>query len=686
MLFEKQNRRFTIKDSKASLLFLTISFLYKPVIAQTSANTVYRTDTLKSQFLKEVTVNTSKHLQLLSPAPVQILKGEELERLNSISVADAIKHFSGVQLKDYGGIGGLKTINVRSMGTQHTAVFYDGVQLGNAQNGQVDLGRFSLENLEEIALYNGQKSEILQSAGSFASASSIFLKSKTPQFIEGKKLNTQFNLKAGSFGLINPSLLLQYKLSDNIAMHLNTSFSSANGKYKFRYTNGTYDTTAVRSNGDINSLRVETGLHGRFKNEGEWNVKLYAYDSERGLPGAVVSNKFDYSQRLWDKNLFVQSALTYHINKRYSILLNAKYADDYMRYLDPEITKDDGFLQNVYQEKEAYLSFANRYRLRSFWDIAFSMDYRYNTMNANLVNFPYPDRYSLLTAVATQFKFSQLDIQLNALNTWIKDEVETGAKPGKKQKITPALMFSWQPFQQIDFRLRSFYKSIFRLPTFNDLYFTQIGYRLLKPEYTEQYDVGFTFFKNYLESSLSGIEIQTDAYYNKVKNKIIAQPRNSSGLWSMRNLGMVDIRGLEVNIKTYWKLNSKLSLTNGLAYTYQKATDITDKNSKYYDNQIPYIPLHSGTCTIGIDYLKSGGINYSFIYTGERYNQEASIPANYVEPWYTHDFSAFYKMRLSNKELKLTAELNNLFNQYYDVVANFPMPGRNYRFTLSCKL
>lgn len=78
------------------------------------------------------------------------------------SVADAIRYFSGVQIKDYGGIGGLKTVNIRSMGTNHVGVFYDGIQLGNAQNGTIDLGRFSLDNMEAITLYNGQKSSIFQ--------------------------------------------------------------------------------------------------------------------------------------------------------------------------------------------------------------------------------------------------------------------------------------------------------------------------------------------------------------------------------------------------------------------------------------------------------------------------------------------------------------------------------------------
>ena len=100
------------------------------------------TDSL--QHLNEVLV-TARALQK-DIIPVQSLSGEQLQRLGSHNVADALRYFSGVQLKDYGGIGGLKTVNIRSMGTNHVGVFYDGIELGNAQNGTVDLGRFSLDN------------------------------------------------------------------------------------------------------------------------------------------------------------------------------------------------------------------------------------------------------------------------------------------------------------------------------------------------------------------------------------------------------------------------------------------------------------------------------------------------------------------------------------------------------------
>ena len=139
--------------------------------------------------------------------PAQALQGEQLQRLNALSVADAIRYFSGVQIKDYGGIGGLKTINVRSMGTQHVGVFYDGIQLGNAQNGQIDLGKYSLENMESVTLYNGQKGTAVQSAKDYASASAVYLRTRTPVFQDGRRTNLKATLAGGSFGTVNPSVL-----------------------------------------------------------------------------------------------------------------------------------------------------------------------------------------------------------------------------------------------------------------------------------------------------------------------------------------------------------------------------------------------------------------------------------------------------------------------------------------------
>src|SRR5437588_7435683 len=111
-----------------------------------------QTDTTKK--LKEVKVSTSPIPQVQTLAPSQQISAADFEHYSAFNVADAIRNFSGVNIKDYGGIGGLKTVSVRGLGANHTAVLYDDVQLNDAENGQVDLSKFNLNNVQQITLYN----------------------------------------------------------------------------------------------------------------------------------------------------------------------------------------------------------------------------------------------------------------------------------------------------------------------------------------------------------------------------------------------------------------------------------------------------------------------------------------------------------------------------------------------------
>ena len=59
-----------------------------------------------------------------------------------------------------------------------------------------------------------------------------------------------------------------------------------------------------------------------------------------------------------------------------------------------------------------------------------------------------------------------------------------------------------------------------------------------------------------------------------------------------------------------------------------------------------------------------------------------NIPENYEQPWYTSDLSGSKEFKLKKGSFKLGLEVNNVLNQNYSVIRNFPMPGRNYRASL----
>ena len=618
--------------------------------------------------------------------PGQELQGEQLRALNSHSVADAVRYFAGVQLKDFGGVGGLKTIDVRGMGSQHVGVFYDGIQIGNAQNGVVDLGKFSLDDFEVISLYNGQRSTIFQSAKDYASSSAIYLQSKKPVFKANKSTNATIRYKLGSIQLINPSIRLEQRITDNISATLSSEYVQSNGVYKFRYKrlnlNGTtaYDTIAKRRDGQIEAKRLELGLLGRG-NQSEWNVKGYLYLSDRGIPAAIVRGRFGgRGQTLVDNNYFVQGSYQKKW-KNFQSKLNLKYAYDFTHYTDTVSTVKS---ENKYYQREFYASWANLYSINQNWDVNVATDFQYNNLDADLVNFSYPTRYTNLIAFASTYRLGKLNLQGSLLGTFVKEKVERNTKSPDKNIWTPTFIANYKPFDEVDFSIRAFYKRVFRMPTFNDLYYTNIGYSNLKPEFTNQYNLGITYaLKNH--HFLNSFSAQIDAFYNEVEDKIIAAPNGSMFRWMMMNLGKVKIKGLDVKLKTSFRIG-EIDVDPMINYSFQQAQDYSNSSKSYYKDQIPYIPKHSGSFVLSSRY-KTWNFNYSFIYVGERYDaNQDNIKYNHINPWFTNDLGLHKTFMFDKFSFKTSFEINNILNQQYDVVLNYPMPGRQFKFIMSINL
>jgi len=619
----------------------------------------------------------------------QTLKGEQLKRMAALSVADALRYFSGVQLKDYGGVGGIKTINVRSMGSQHTAVYYNGVQLGNAQNGQVDLGRFSLDNMEQIQLYNGQKSDIFQSAREFGAAGNVYLTTRRPYFKNKERVHVRAQMRCGSFALANPSLGFDVKLTETLALNFDAEYVYSDGKYPFRYRRVlpsgevAYDTTAIRQNGDINAVRVEGGLHDYYSTTGFFRIHAYNYWSERGIPGAIVNNVWRNGERLWDRNNFVQAEWQDEWFNRWNTRVLAKWANDYTHYknYDERLLPSD----NEYLQQELYFSFANKVRIFNWWDASLAYDYQYNVLDrSNLLIEAEPEhfgRHSHWLSAATAMNIKEyFRLQASVLMT----QISNLQSPISNPKFTPGIFFSLRPYPSIDLSINAFYKQSYRYPTFNDLYYTDLGNANLRPELARQHSVEVAYRKT---DKTYHIDLSASYYYNRVTDKIIAYPKGQQFRWTMLNLGTVKINGVDTKADFSFFLPLNFTLRARLNYSYQTARDVTNPEDTYYGHQIPYIPWHSGSVVGGLDWKsKRGdhyGFNYSFIYVGKRYCQQENTVYNEVLPWYTHDLAVYAEWNIRQFRLKANFELNNMLGQDYEVIQNYPMPKQNVRCTIA---
>lgn len=637
------------------------------------------------QHVAEVVV--TQQLTYREVIPHQSLKGEALQRLSSLSVADALRYFSGVQLKDYGGVGGLKTVNVRSMGSHHVGVFYDGVEVGNAQNGVVDLGQFSLDNVEEVSLYNGQKSAIFQPATEFGNAGSVYIRTRRPKFSEGEHRHLRIQTRVASSDMLRLSSLWEERISASLCSSLNAEVLSSSGKYKFRYrrknADGSvaYDTTAVRQNGDIWAVRLEGNLHGLF-NGGGWALKGYTYHSQRGIPGAIVSNVWRRGERQGDHNSFVQLSGQKAISSSFSTRWLAKYAYYNTHYVNRDSTTRH--VDNRYRQQEVYLSSSNVVELLPGWSASLSYDFRFHTLRADLPLFAYPHRFTNLMSVATAYNHRRFSIQASLLGNSIKDHARTLASRKSTQTLTPAFFMNVAPWSDVPMTVRAYVKKSFRMPTFNDLFYTDMGNAALNPESAIQYNIGVNY-STLSQPRSTRISLSMDAYYNTVHDKIVAYPKGQQFRWTMLNLGRVHIKGMDVEAQVIRQLTPMWRLDVRAQYTYQDARDVTNPTDTYYHHQIPYVPWHSGSLVVGVA-SDRWTLDYSFIYVGKRYNQQENIRYNYMQPWYTNDVHGSYTFKWGKMRCRLTAEVNNLLDQDYDVILNYPMPKRNYAVGLTVEM
>lgn len=595
--------------------------------------------------------------------PSQTLSGAALQNLSTTSVADALKYFSGVQIKDYGGLGGLKTVNVRSLGSQHVGIYLDGIRITNAQNGQIDLGRYSLSNMESVALYNANRNERLQSASEYASAATVYLQTRRP---DSTALAVEYG--TGSFGLQKLKAYFSFR---NI-LFVDAEYQRTDGGYPFRFQSASEDTVGKRRNSDISFYRLEAA--GFYKG---FTAHAYFYSSERGLPGPVVrrlSDQWDSTDRQWDRNFFLQSTYR-HTWDRFALKTNLKYAYDWLRYLqDPSTNAAAMHCDNHYRQQDLYASVSAAWN-SSWLSLTASTDLRWSDLTTNVYRSAYVyrlDSKSLLSAIASYRGFEG---NIALLYTHIGDHSARSAQSAAAlSRLTPMLLASWH---RRAFTVRAFHKRIFRAPTLNDLYYTLVGNAQLRPEYTSQFDLGVDYKDRHLHLAL-------DAYYNRIEDKIVAIPMKSQFRWSMVNFGLVKSLGLSATAG-YDRTWGRFSLNANANYTCQRDRDYSSPHDPEYRNTIPYSPLHSASLIVDLTY-DGWSLCTSWLYTGDRFALISNNRDDLLGAWQTVDLKLNKRFRIRRHYVQATVECNNLCDSRHEVVKRYPMPGRNWKATLQWQL
>ena len=655
------------------------------VIVLLWAITAVGQDTLKRQSLPAVRI-TGKVApsESRSQTPVQVVTDEKIERLNATQLSDALRGISSLVIRDYGGVGGVKTVSARGLGSQFSTLTIDGVAVSDCQNGQVDLGRYMLDNVDYVSFANGNTDNIFQTARSFAAGNVIDVQSKEPKVQQWNKTDMKLRMEGGSFGLINPSLLWEQYVSSKLSMSLSANYMQTDGDYPFTlyYTNSRNDSSSreYRKNSEVKMGVADLNIFYRPTANQKLTAKVHYNQSYRNLPGPTTFYTQKTSERMYDKVFFTQINYQNVISPKCKIQVNGKYNLSECIYEDTAYLNADGYLRNEYLQQEGYLSAAVQYNICKDLKVAYSTDGAINTLHSNMQNNNDVERYSWLNVLAMNYSSKHISLSANVLSTTINEYVcDTFTKD--YQRFSPYVGISLKPWEDYNLRIRYFFKENYRIPNFNEMYYYTIA-KDLNPEKALQNNLGISYMDYIGEHSYLSTSI--DGYYNRVTDKIVAIPSQSLFLWSMMNIGRVDILGLDARVEvSLSNFAHNLTLSAAVNYSYQSALDKTAAGSKTYNQQIPYTPKHSGGAMLYLEVPRYFDIGYNVICVGNRYRMAQNTDNNLVRGYVDQSIILSKNIELKSGRLTVQAQVLNFFDVQYEVIKNYPMMGRNYKINVT---
>lgn len=676
--------------------------------------------------LDEALVTAHRGTSYTGSAPGHVVRSAELERRGAAQLHEALGTLAGVSVKDYGGMGGLKTVSIRSFGAQHTGVCYDGIVVSDCQNGQVDIGRFHLDDISRITVDVAGSDNIFRPARLLGYVGVVELESAGLNYTNAEANHTSAEanhtgdkanhtnakanhtsagsnhtstgsnhtrtdahstegsagLQLGSYGTYRPSFTLRYKANDRSGVRWGVgghgAFLSSRGDYPFTLHNGLVTTQEVRLNSQVRQWDGELRGQVDWPRGGRLALKAGFYDCSRGLPGSVVLYTQRPTEHLWDRTGSA-SALYTGTWGPWRLKAAIDYSNAANRYLDADELKprpeDDRYRQQQAALSVVALREGQWHDGAHQWQVALAEDVDVAHLTSNLPEAVPHTRWRSFTALSARYRAPHLTTTASVLATPVGPKASASVAYGLGRREVV--------------RLRASYKESCRMPTFNDLYYLRVGNRNLRPERARQLNVGAVLQAEARGprrgASRTGVgwrgaTLTADAYYNGVRDKIVAVP--TMFIWHMRNVGRVRMAGLDATSSLAFAPARWFTGSVAAAYSLQHATDVTDRSAKNYGHQIPYTPRHSGSVvtTFVTPWLTAA---YTLMAVGERFSLAQNTAAYRIAPYCDHTVSLSHNFALP-RALRLHASLEglNLGGHNYEVIKYYPMPGRHYRLSL----
>jgi vitamin B12 transporter len=571
-----------------------------------------------------------------------------LKQFRFNSLAEVLSANTPIFIKSYGP-GGLATTAFRGGNAAQTAVLWNGFNLQNAMLGQSDLALLPSFLFDRIDIEYGGSSSLW---GSGAVGGSIQLNNN---LLFNKGFQSTTNLGVGSYGARNGSIQLMLSKKRFVT---STKIYGLNAQNNFSHKDANGQTVSQK-NAAYNFVGWMQELKLKLASNQTLLLNAWVNQNNRRLPAAdpSVLNKvyqLDQALRLTADWAYQSSG--------YNAVIKAASFTDKINYSDSLVSLfSRSVVRTFILENENYINWADKQQLN------FGVNVSSSTASAsNYIGQKNLSRVSFLAGNSSSF----LEGKLKTLVSGRAEYFSVGKLP-----ITGNFSLDFIVFKGLT--LKASGAKVYRQPTLNDLYWNPGGNSDLKPEegYTTEGEIVYKKQMRGFSFLVSGA-----GFSKKINNWILWLPKNS-GNPSPVNVQQVWSRGTETRWKVSY-LTGKLSYGINATSSYVLSTTQANKqeNNNTLNKQLIYTPryvLHSSA------FMTYKGLTVFYFHQYVGYRFITSDNQSWLSPYQLSSIKLNYEVLLKNARVALFANCNNLFNRTYNVIANSPMPLRNYEIGIS---
>jgi len=616
--------------------------------SQSSDSAIYKTGEISVFGFKVSTDN------FFAPTKIRIITSKEINNKNGESLAEVLQTAGGVFIKSYGNTSSLSTVSLNGLGAEHTLVLLNGFKINSTQNAQADLSLISKNNIERIEILNNGASSIY---GSEAIGGVINIITKTNL---SKEPVIGMTVKYGSYnsGLFRMNF---NKKLNWFSLNLDYTNERSQNNFSYYFNDGINKLHKERLNSGYSASDYLMNASYRTGKNSELNLYSDYKNSERNIPGQETgSAPSDANQK--DDNF--SSIISFRHGISGNLLANTKlnYQNNFSEYSNGAFAKS--YYRNIYLSNSSQINFTgNNFELISGYDLSYSA-LKSNELEDNIKRI----QYGLF--LVSEFNVNEkIKLFPSARYDYISDI--------KRSVLSGKLGMNYRPARGINLNFKASSGNSFASPTFNELYWKNLGNKALIPESAFNFDAGMIYGFKYF--SANTIEL-TYTYIN-AKNKIVWTP-NSNGNWTPQNLSNSESKVFSADIKIDRKFSRKFSSEIDFRYSFtsSKKTQPDYENDPTTGKQIFYIPKNLFKINLNLNYLNSG-LNVFYVFTGKRFTDQENIgflPANDLI-----EGNIYHKFIFNKVSAQIKLEVNNILNTDYQIIAGYPMALRNFKASVS---